>query len=849
MTGDLPVHAETDRIGLMSNSKTKTVLVVGDIVVDHHIYEGERLRLLDDKSRGVHVVEELGGAALTARLIQALFERERPEAEARWEARLGYDISEASGAASHVPNELHSYAMWKLFPLEGTTETVWRVGRALGYGTPRSDPGSLPWRASNRAAPDILVLDDAGAGFRHVRERDHWNLTTDPAPTWIVLKLAGAPGTGDLWSKIGELKMDDRLIIVVAAPTLRQMEAQLNPGLSWEQAAEQLARELAFNPSLRPLRGCRHLFVSFGHEGVVWIDFSGGAPKGRLVFDSAHVEGEWSSDIRGEALGAHVCLASAIVKALALACDPQDLDLGPALEAGLCGMRRLRGRGHGVAAEEGSASGFPTADIAAEISRPGTTFAHALVPWPTGGSSDSPPTWSILTASQGAAATSRPLFGFARQIALRGDAALKGVPYLRIGRLLTPSREEMEALRILKKTMREYRESDPRKPKPLSIGVFGAPGAGKSFSVRELASGVFGDASYDDYEGWMEFNLAQFNNTGDLIGALHQVRDRVLEGLIPVVFWDEFDSREYHWLQYLLAPMQDGKFQEGQITHPIGKCVFIFAGATAASFAQCGESRDLTESELIKAKRDFVLAKGADFKSRLDASLDVLGPNPKEAAAPEGKTASPFAADSFCPIRRAIFVRAQLGVKPNEKLDIDSGLLTALLEIPKFNHGSRSLEKLLAPLRAARKEGLPVRRSQLASPRHLAMYVDPDRFYELCRRHDSFRQDDIVREIAPAIHETWREIARTQGWPSKYDMAYAELPPAIKRSNEAAARRMPDVLALVGTTAGAWNQRPRRGQGEGTSDGASRPVGGGGARRLDGTSEVGGLGVRDGPQR
>jgi hypothetical protein len=357
----------------------------------------------------------------------------------------------------------------------------------------------------------------------------------------------------------------------------------------------------------------------------------------------------------------------------------------------------------------------------------------------------------------------------------------------------------MEALRILKKTMLGYRDSDPRKAKPLSIGVFGAPGAGKSFSVRELASGVFGDSSGDDYEGWMEFNLAQFKDNSDLIGALHQVRDRVLEGLIPVVFWDEFDAREYHWLQYLLAPMQDGKFQEGQITHPIGKCVFVFAGATAASFAQFGEFPNLTRDEAIKAKRDFALAKGPDFKSRLDASLDVLGPNPKPEPAAKGSAAtSPFAADPFCPIRRAIFVRAQLGLKPDERLDFDSGLLTALLEIETFHHGSRSLEKLLAPLRAARKEGLPIRRSQLASPRHLAMYVDPEKFYALCRRDTPFRQDDIVREIAPAIHETWRDIARTQGWPTRHDTAYAELPPHMKWSNEAAARRMPDILALVG---------------------------------------------------
>jgi len=46
-----------------------------------------------------------------------------------------------------------------------------------------------------------------------------------------------------------------------------------------------------------------------------------------------------------------------------------------------------------------------------------------------------------------------------------------------------------------------------------------------------------------------------------LNGAFHQVRDLALSGRTPVVFWDEFDSRELLWLQYLLAPMQDGRFQ------------------------------------------------------------------------------------------------------------------------------------------------------------------------------------------------------------------------------------------------------------------------------------------------
>jgi hypothetical protein len=85
------------------------------------------------------------------------------------------------------------------------------------------------------------------------------------------------------------------------------------------------------------------------------------------------------------------------------------------------------------------------------------------------------------------------------------------------------------------------------------------------------------------------------------------VRDRVLAGEMPVVFWDEFDSRAYFWLQYLLAPMQDGRFQHGQLNHSIGKCVFVFAGGTSFNFgafkAKSGD-RD--------AEAKFKLAKGPD---------------------------------------------------------------------------------------------------------------------------------------------------------------------------------------------------------------------------------------------
>jgi len=807
---------------------TPDIIVAGDIVLDRHIYEGERAQLQDQTSHATHFVEEPGGAALTHRLIVAVLEKSSRETPINDSATVGKKSRARSSKSqspischfacklpsrgSSWPERLTGYACFSPLPKPDSKDKVWRVSRSLGYGqydesSPRTAAAKKTKAVLVRAndlpnAPEIVLLDDAHDDFRRKENEALWCLSksgsarSSELPKWIVLKLAGRIGQGDLWDRLMRCQPRQRLAIIVSARLLRRTDVRLSAGLSWERSVEHLMRALWEHPDLKPLQRARHLIVNFEHDAAVWIDFK--QKSASLVYDAENAEGEWGNRITGKAFGYLTCLTAAVAQGLASG-QSQNIDLQSAIERGLSAMRKLREDGHGVAiTEKGKAQlgrGFPVDALAMEILHPTHRFVRAAIPWERTANVGGNSPWTILASLQNPnSAKHPPLYGFARQLVIRGESALAHVPHLRIGKLLTAGRDEMESLRALRRIFNAYRDYNSGK-KPLSVGVFGSPGSGKSFGVEQLALGIFGEPGAKSYEGWMEFNLSQFDEPKDLIGAFHQVRDRVLQGLTPVVFWDEFDSNNYKWLQYLLAPMQDGHFQEGQITHTLGKCVFIFAGGTAWSYEEFGPSDDAPE----EMKQKFRLAKGPDFKSRLDGYLNVLGPNQRTLCVKNIKNTESRQIDKtdiFFPVRRALMIRNILGCKKNEGLEIDDGLLTALLEISTYEHGSRSLQKVLEPFVVARKKSRDrLQRSQLPAPNQLSVHVNSDDFHKLCLRNMPFNSEEIIDKLAPAIHYAWADIARKEG---RDVTPYEELPRIEKRSNEAAALRIPDILALVG---------------------------------------------------
>lgn len=335
------------------------------------------------------------------------------------------------------------------------------------------------------------------------------------------------------------------------------------------------------------------------------------------------------------------------------------------------------------------------------------------IPEPTPDGSHKNAGWSILQEELGG----EELYDIARRTVLEGpQGVMTNVPLGKFGELLTVDSREMEALRSIQGLIIDYLQHREKK-QPRSIAVFGSPGDGKSFAVKQIMESLRAKSRKP-----LEFNMSQFQSVDDLISALHRVRDRALEGDIPLVFWDEFDTpfqdQDLGWLRYFLAPMQDGTFQEGQIVHPIGRSIFVFAGGTSNRYSDFSR-----KASSVSYKN----AKGVDFISRLRGYVDVIGPNPEEGAE----------SDPYLVLRRALLLhtfleRAEIkDVDGRKEKDIDRGVVDAFLKVSRYRSGARSMEAIVDT--SSLYKGGRFGRSSLPPQTQLDLYVDAAEFLRIAR--------------------------------------------------------------------------------------------------------------------
>jgi ATPase family associated with various cellular activities (AAA) len=799
------------------------IIVTGDLVREVHFYKGSRTYASQAPADGTREMVQMGGAALLHELLLKI----EPGSSI-----LGLKVDETQP----WPEHLTAYASYTAHlagfrddpkpPRGAKPKKVWRISAPGGYGFDDAVPPPEP--PATRELPEtgtVLVIDDGGAGFRTQRAKSRWPDGGDVSqalPPWLVFKTSRPCSDGYLWRHLVERcrrsSGNSQLVVIVSADELRRDGAAITRGLSWERTTSDTCRAFAHSPQLAGAQMAAHVIVVFRREGALWLQPS--KKKATLVFDPELAEGQWKSTLneQGTVFGHLSVFTAAIALELARRRDTVAFDAGivGAIRTGLAATRELCLSGHGPV-EKGKKPGFPFEQVAnvlrgtAEARKdyqPQDTFVAVDVPVASLVDSTAP-AWTIASQNDPPGASPTPQYGLAFQTAIYGPKRLSSMPQARFGDLLTVDRDEIEKLRALRQMIQAYEEGG-RQKQPLCLGAFGPPGSGKSFGIKQIAAEVFGsDVTL------LEFNLSQFSKPEDLIGAFHQVRDKVLAGVTPVVFWDEFDSGEFRWLQLLLAPMQDGKFQSGQLTHTLGKCVFVFAGATSWDFEHFGPAPSPTNAaetkalgEILmdafvrnartKAEEEFRLKKGPDFVSRLNGHINVLGPNRRLLYNfATGTWDQPDVTDITFPVRRALLLRSFVKAKHGDVLDPDRDLLNALIRQPRYKHGARSMEKIVEPLRATHA---PLRLAQLPAPQVLTQHLDTaEAFQSLLVENGNFLTSKHLHDLAAAIHENYRLTTEPQYvHDPQFLNAYDALDAWGRATNLAAAARIPYVLAMAG---------------------------------------------------
>lgn len=261
-------------------------------------------------------------------------------------------------------------------------------------------------------------------------------------------------------------------------------------------------------------------------------------------------------------------------------------------------------------------------------------------------------------------------------------------PVLKYGKpgasLVVVDRREVEGFRAIEKLMRSHIQlvAKDKNERPLCIALFGPPGSGKSFAVKKI-----NDTLANNLTTVLEpFNVSQMTQVTDLDNAFAEIARAGPKKKVPIAFFDEFDSpfgdraQALGWLKFFLGPMEDGVFGRNSVSNAI----LVFAGGTSQTFADFSlANRSVTDPEWLK----FSQAKGPDFTSRLSGHLDIVGINPADPS------------DELFLIRRAILIRSRLslmqGLQLFEQARIDERMLRAILHVPNYLHGGRSVRMLL----------------------------------------------------------------------------------------------------------------------------------------------------------
>jgi hypothetical protein len=640
---------------------------------------------------------------------------------------------------------------------DGKKEKI-RVEEFYGYSARYGETPAMPPLEEDLSTVDMLILDDAGNGFRE--QVADFPKAIDNVDTLLIYKMSRPLARGKLWEKV--CVRDGNWVLIIRANDLRICcNVDVSKAMSWERTAMEMLWQLKYNPALSELQKVPYLVILFSMDGALVVPRNPDE-KPLLIFDTEYLEGAFSSTLKGQGFSNGSVFTASLCASLiynGLSC------LSSGIKEGLSAMRNLLINGFVL---KGSDVDYPFDKIFNEGEY---HYSECGIPDLQNPETTDPTFWRILDEKT---SLSKPLVTI-DIIKNRKPEILNEIPVGQYGKLQTFDRSEIEQFSAIKNLIVEYLD-DPKTSRPLCIAVFGPPGAGKSFGVKQVLESL----DRDDIP-CMTFNISQYASYDDLIADFHKIRDIVLVGKVPIAFFDEFDcNKDSHplgWLKYFLSPMQDGEFRERETVHPIGKSIFVFAGGTRSSFSdfelniRTDSSENLQQDqEAIKKTQQtmrerFYEAKGPDFVSRLRGFINILGPNPNHQGCKK---------DSTYMIRRAKILRTTLARTEKTKqlfnsageLQIDDSIMRAMLNIPEYRHGNRSINAIIDMSRLTGKRKFDL--SALPSKDQLDMHVDAEIFLWLAARDRFFT-------LLPAEERFDLNSPSPKDWENKFLELIAEL--------------------------------------------------------------------------
>ncbi len=461
----------------IKEQEMRTILVTGDPIISHNIYCGKRFRHENGEELGSSIDQSLGGSFFINNINDCFCNHlNKKGSEEVYKTICGIK-SIKKEEFGQIPSWMHEYSTWATFPAKVGKHNVWRLKDNLGYGTCcLEDSKEYPFTVSrdNEDDCDIAVIADNALGYRFHPSLWPRFLKENQAnkPDWVILKMSHPICKGDLWRKLRS-DYQDRLILTVSSDDLRKLEVMISTGRSWERTIQDILVEIETNPALSAITNCKHLVITFDTEGVLWISNPDSVNRScRLVFDPEYLEGQWKNGVEGQSIHNDAFFLAGFSTQLIQSKPENKIENG--LHAGLNATRQSILSGHGRVSSVvpsiplneiiESTSGLKrisdfcslSIDITNAISKKNWTFIEEKAP------------------------QSSPLYGQAWQVALRGEKALRGIPYARFGVLFTVDKNEIESLNNIRQLINDYIASGSSE-KPLSLGVFGPPGSGKSF--------------------------------------------------------------------------------------------------------------------------------------------------------------------------------------------------------------------------------------------------------------------------------------------------------------------------------------------------------------------------------